>query len=119
MTTVSLLIPQYEGFGASKIAYLQADVKVSSWTDHDVFEAITAAVTDWANKTSVGLKVLLASVNHDLNIGDVALYQGNASLQGYLAQHGIINLRIEVYTAKSVSFWNFDTSLIGNIAEET
>lgn len=76
-------------------------------------ERVTQAVTDWIAVSSEG-KEAWDDSSENFNIGDLANHTGNAGLAFILAQYGIMDLEIDVFSDESHSLWAFDDILNTN-----
>lgn len=72
-------------------------------------ETLKAAVTDWIEIGSG--KEAWEDSSGDFNVGDLANWTGNADLIFILAQYGIMDLDIDVFSDESMPDWTFDEVL--------
>jgi hypothetical protein len=110
----------------STVAVIDADLEMDDdvWpsAENDLLPRLRRAVTAWVSETKDGRLVWQQS-NHDLNIGDVALFIDRAgrtptSFWPYMTRQGI--KAISVYTASSDvnRDWSFDSHLVITVGGE-
>ena len=84
---------------------------------HELFAALSQAVTQWCRRTKQGRSVL-DSNNGDFNVGDLQEWAEEADLLRFLRSSGIHRLKIDAYCDDSRHAWEFDDNLYDEQQEE-
>jgi hypothetical protein len=73
-----------------------------------VCQKVSCAVTAWMKNTDEGYEAL-SSTNNDFNVGDLVEYLDSEELKGYLAEEGILEMKITTHDQGNAL--NFDRHL--------
>lgn len=100
-----------DSYDESTYAVVTASVENDALRTEGAFlDALIGALSRWVRETQTGRDAWEES-SEDFNVGDLSNYHGDPSLTPILADVGIMDLRVKVYSADR-STWTFDTVLI-------